>query len=111
MHTDMDFVNAFHAGIEKLNVEAAIAEPHWFPCGFAWLALKIRKNGKLAHTLKSLGFRWDDYRKHYYFSMSSDMVKAPDMWQSMDYRSRCLNAVSTVLNDAGFPTYVETRID
>lgn len=106
-----EFLTAFDNGLVKLDEQARIAEPHWFPCGFAWLAIKIRKNGALANTLKARGFRWDDYRKHYYFSMSSDMVKAADMWQSMNYRERCLKALAVVLKDAGFDCYVETRID
>lgn len=102
---------AISAGMVKLNEQSLIPEPNWYPCGFAWACIKIRKNHRLAAVLKAHNWRWDDYRKHYYFSMSSDMVKADGMWQSMDYRARCLNAFASVLRERGIPCNVETRID
>jgi len=109
--TNHDFVAAFERGLSKMEEASKIEESHWYPCGFAWLAIKIRKNGKLSNTLKSLAFRWDDYRKHYYWSMPHAAVKFPSMSQSMDYRARCLRAIADELNQAGFDCYVETRID
>ena len=94
-----------------MNEASKTPEQHWYPCGFAWAYVKIRKNHKLAQTLRDIGYKWDDYRKHYYFSMSQEFVKFSEMSQSMDYRARCLNAYAQVMRDNGIPCYVETRID
>ena len=102
---------AISAGMVKLNEQSLIPEPHWYPCGFAWACIKIRKNHRLANVMKAHNWCWDDYRKHYYFSMSADMVKADGMGQSMDYRARCLNAFAAELRERGIPCNVETRID
>jgi hypothetical protein len=106
-----DFVNAFHRGLEKMEEASRIEESHWYPCGFAWVAIKIRKNGALSYSLKELGFRWDDYRKHYYWAMPYSAVKFSSMSQSMAYRARCLQAITNELNAAGFYCNVETRVD
>ena len=42
---------AISAGMVKLNEQSLIAEPHWYPCGFAWACMKIRKNHRLAKVL------------------------------------------------------------
>ena len=105
------FIDAFNNGMVKLNEQALIPETHWYPCGFAWLVIKVRKNDKVSHTLKSLGFRWSDYNKQYQFSMPCEAYKAAGMQQSMDYATRCLTALANVLNDAGYPCFVQSRID
>lgn len=94
------------------RVESATPEAHWFPCGFAWLAYRCRKNAKISKTLIALGFRWDDYAKHYYTSLYREISSVPDMSQSMDYRARVLRAVAKSLNESGIEGfYVDTRID
>ena len=104
-------IAAHGEALVAMNEASKTPEQHWYPCGFAWAYVKVRKNHKLAQTLRDIGYKWDDYRKHYYFSMSADMVKADGMWQSMDYRARCLNAFAAELRERGIPCNVETRID
>ena len=94
------------------RTEAQTPEAHWFPCGFAWLAYRCRKNAKISKVLISLGFRWDDYAKHYYTSLYGDIPSVSGMQQSMDYRARVLRTVAKSLNESGIEGfYVDTRID
>lgn len=106
-----NMISAHGDALVAMNEASKTPEQHWYPCGFAWAYVKIRKNHKLAQTLRDIGYRWDDFRKHYYFSMSQEFVKFSEMSQSMDYRARCLNAYAQVMRDNGIPCYVETRID
>lgn len=94
------------------RIEAQTPEASWFPCGFAWLAYRCRKNAKISKKLLVLGFRWDDYAKHYYTSLYQDIPTVAGMSQSMDYRARVLWAVSKSLRESGVEGfYVDTRID
>lgn len=82
-------------------------EGHWYPCGFAWLTYKCRKNAKEAATLKDNGFRWDDYRKEY--TLGAFKWKAT---QSMDYQISIVREVQQSLAESGFPQFgVDSRID
>ena len=37
-----------------------------YPCGFAWVYLKVRKNDAFGKKLESLGLMdWDNYSKHF----------------------------------------------
>lgn len=39
-----------------------------YPCGFAWVYLKVKKNDKLGKLLEAAGvMEWDNYPKHYYY--------------------------------------------
>lgn len=98
--------------IEAGKVESLTPEPHWFPCGFAWLSYRCRKNAKMGKALQILGFRWNDYDKAWQSSLYAEIPCVKDMSQSMDYRSRILRAVCDVLKAEGFTKfYVNTRID
>lgn len=77
-----------------------------WPCGFAWIGLKIRKNHKFAKLLIEFGFRWNDYAKQFEYR-GHDISHA----QNMDYREQFLNDMSQYLRSHGIPSYVETRID
>lgn len=102
----------WNKAIEAGRIEAQTPEAHWFPCGFAWLAFRCRKNAKISKTLIALGFRWDDYAKHYYTSLYQDIQSVESMWQSMDYRARILRTVAKSLRESGVEDfYVDTRID
>ena len=61
--------------------------PNWYPCGFAWVTYKCRKNAKEAGSLIARGFRWDDYEKVYTLSA----YKFANT-QSMDYQESVLRA-------------------
>lgn len=80
--------------------------PDWYPCGFANLLIKCRKNAKFAVVLKAEGFRWDDYNKAYAHG-AYDWTNT----QSMYYKEAILRAFLSALRDAGIPARVETRID
>lgn len=97
--------------LEYGREEAKVPEAHWYPCGFAWLSISIRKNHRLSKTLQSFGFRWDDYRKAYITSLYNHIPSVSGMEQSMDYRARVLNAVAVYLRESGLSCYVETRVD
>ena len=77
-----------------------------WPCGFAWITLKVRKNHKLAKFLKNFGFSWNDYGKSYQYR-GHDISHA----QNMDYRVQFLNDMNEVLRANGIPSYVDNRID
>ncbi len=99
-------------GIEAGKAESMTAETHWYPCGFAWLAYRCRKNSKIGKALQAMGWFWDDYSKSWQSSLSSEIPSIQGMWQSMDYRARILAKVRDVLKAEGFTEfYVETRID
>lgn len=93
-----------------LAAESATPEPHWYPCGFAWLAIKVRKNHRLSKTLQAYGFRWSDYEKCYQYRMPQAYC-LPGMGQSMDYAARCLGAMAKYLKSVDIPCNVWTRID
>lgn len=104
--------DALATAIEAGRVEAQTPEPHWFPCGFAWLSYQCRKNSKIGKELQSAGFRWNDYDKAWQTSLYDAIPSIENMSQSMDYRARVLNAVCNSLKKQGFTEfYVNTRID
>ena len=83
----LDIQNAIAAG-KKAAAQYVAQNPegsNWWPCGFAWVNYKCRKNAKEAGALMAEGFTWDDYRKVYSLS--------PYAWtntQSMDYKAAIL---------------------
>lgn len=39
-----------------------------YPCGFAWVYLKVKKNDKFGQQLKDAGImHWDNFNKHYLY--------------------------------------------
>lgn len=98
--------------IEAGKAESMTAETHWYPCGFAWLAYRCRKNSKIGKALQAMGWRWSDYEKAWQTSLYDVIPAISGMSQSMDYRARILAKVRDVLKAEGFTEfYVETRID
>lgn len=95
----------------QMAIAAQTPEPHWYPCGFAWASIQMRKNHRLARTLLTLGWRWNGYRKAFTYSMPLTAYKFSEMSQSMDYKARCLRAFAKSLNDDGIPCHVYTQID
>lgn len=89
-------------------VKATPENPNdWYPCGFAWLTYKCRKNAKESAILKEVGFRWDDYRKEYSLSGGT--------WsntQAMDYKTAICLAVLDSLKESGYSNFgFQNRID
>lgn len=80
--------------------------PNWYPCGFAYLTYKCRKNAKEAATLKHHGFSWNDYHKQYERT-AYDMTNT----QSMDYKESLLRVMADSLRNEGFAFNVRTYID
>lgn len=106
-----DFNNAMEKAIAAATESAKVAEPHWYPCGFAWLSLRCRKNAKIGKALNNMGFRWNSYEKAWQSSMYS-LPCADGMGQSMDYRARILQAACDVLHAHGYKDfYVTSRAD
>ncbi len=108
----MNLNAALNVAIAAGRVEAQTPESSWFPCGFAWLAYKCRKNAKIGKELQQLGFRWNDYDKAWQTSLYDSIQSISGMSQSMDYRARVLNTVAKSLRESGFDGFcVDTRID
>jgi hypothetical protein len=80
--------------------------PNWYPCGFAWLTYKCRKNGAESKALIANGFRWGDYEKRYMLSGGTFSNT-----QSMYYKESILRVVQESLKEAGYTFDVQTRID
>lgn len=80
--------------------------PHWYPCGFAWVNIKPARGKVVAH-LKSLGLgRTDDYYGGY------------TVWNPSGHSSQHMytleagaRAFADVLKSAGVKAYVSTRMD
>jgi len=88
-------------GFAVLNTEGA----DWYPCGFAWVAYRCRKNAKESKTLIANGFRWDDYRKAY-------MRSSPTRSQAMNYNIKVAQVAVDHLAQNGFNGFfVESWID
>ena len=108
----MNLNAALNVAIAAGRVEAQTPESSWFPCGFARLAYKCRKNAKIGKELQQLGFRWNDYDKAWQTSLYDSIPPISGRSQSMDYRARVLNTVAKSLRESGFDGfYVDTRID
>ncbi len=105
------FRHHFAAAVAKGRIESQTPESSWFPCGFASLTCKTRKNSKLGKELVALGFRWSDYEKTFRTALYDTIPPIAGMSQSMDYRERVLNAVASHLNANGYEFSVWTRID
>ena len=93
------------------RIEASFPEKSWFPCGFAWLCCKTRKNSKLGKELVRLGFRWNDYYKRFESSAYNSIPSIDGMSQSMDYRVRIMQKVADYLNSQGYEFYTDCRMD
>lgn len=104
----LDVQNAILAAkaAARAYVAANPEGPNWFPCGFASLTYKCRKNAKEAGALIAEGFRWDDYRKEY--SMSAYEFTNT---QSMDYKEAILLAAARGAEPFGVNFSVRTQID
>lgn len=79
---------------------------NWFPCGFANLRYKCRKNAKEAKVLLAEGFRWDDYEKVYSHG-AYDWTNT----QSLNYKAAILEVMRDKMALAGVTTYVHQRWD
>lgn len=80
--------------------------PHWYPCGFAWVNIKPARGKVVAH-LKSIGLgRTDDYYGGY------------SIWNPSGHHSQHMytleagaRAFAEVLRAAGIKANVHTRLD
>lgn len=95
--------NARHIERESA-IKNASMDVFW-PCGFAWITFKMRKNHKHAKALINDGAYWDDYSRAYKYRCHATSS------QNMDYKQAILNDVARYFQDNGIPVYVETRID
>lgn len=90
----MSLQAAITAGNAAASTTAQQPEPHWFPCGFAWVTYKCRKNAKQAKDLIANDFSWDDYRREY--SLSGGRFHNT---QSMDHKENIVMAFATAANE------------
>jgi hypothetical protein len=77
-----------------------------WPCGFAWIVFKIRKNHKHAKALLDAGAYWNDYEKCYQYTPHKFTHS-----QNMDYKAAILQDVAAYFNDNGLSVYVNSRMD
>lgn len=99
-------ITAGKAAAAKYVRENPEDENNWFPCGFANLHYKCRKNAKESAVLQAEGFRWDDYRKTYSHGAYS--------WtntQSLNYKAAILTAMQNAMREAGVPTTLDEKWD
>ena len=97
--------NAFAAARDAASAHHA-TNPHWYPCGFAWVNIKPAR-GKLINTLKKLKIgRTDDYYGGY------------TIWNPSGHSTQHMytlvagaKAFAKVLKDAGFKVSVSSRMD
>lgn len=94
--------------LQAINAGAAYGKTlnvGWYPCGFAGITYKCRKNAKEAKVLIDCGFHWSDYEKQYRLS-------APEGSQSMTAKEMVAQHIIDRLEAEGikgFATY--SRID
>lgn len=92
-----------HATVTTFKI--ANPETHHFPCGFAWITYKCRKNAKIGKELAALGARWSDYHKEYTLHVNTRT-------QDMDYNAQCCRVFVKAMREAGFEGFeVRTQID
>lgn len=77
-----------------------------YPCGFAQLNLRLRKNDKRASILTAAGFRWDDYSKVWYLYGG-----VFTNYQNVDFKENILEAAAKAFEAAGIPVNVSSRWD
>lgn len=112
--TATDLNNALQSAMGAAQVAALQPWPHGEgSCGFAWTAIKMRKNGYLHKVLKDFGFSWDNYSKAWTFRACSKVQMLPGtLWQSIDYRDFIERAFVTELcKRVDVAAWVYTRID
>lgn len=79
--------------------------PHTYPCGFAWVEFKCRKNAREAKELIAAGARWSDYAKAYSISINTPT-------QSMFYNEAACDAFVASMIEQGFTGFHRrSRID
>lgn len=107
----LDVQNAIQAAknAARAYVAANPEGPNWYPCGFAWMTYKCRKNAKEAGALQAEGFRWDDYRKMYTMS-AYQFVNTQSMNYQEDILRAAVRATAQFIPD-GVVFGVESRID
>lgn len=84
-----------------------VANPatHNYPCGFAWVEFRCRKNAREAKELIANGARWNDYAKCYSLSVSTRT-------QDMDYNFACCRTFADAMKEAGYEGFRAcSRID
>jgi len=77
-----------------------------FPCGFAWIYHKTRKNNKFGKELEQSGlFEWDPYYKRYYYWVG-------EYNQSMDHKYAHAKKLAEILTyELAAPFYASSRMD
>lgn len=82
---------------------------NWYPCGFAWITYKCRKNAKEAGSLIARGFRWSDYEKEYTLS-AGKFTNTQSMNYQEDILRAAVRAADPFIAD-GVTFRVRSRID
>ena len=77
-----------------------------YPCGFASVCIRMRKNGPGYKLLKAAGWRWSDYYKHWCLSAGRFT-----MTQSMRVHEEIARSISNYLVQNGIASNVQSRID
>jgi hypothetical protein len=77
-----------------------------YPCGFAWVELKCRKNSKIGKELEKEGIMdWDDYEKRYKYWIG-------DYNQSMLHKAAHGKKLAEILSSELFAEFeMKSRMD
>lgn len=91
---------------QKYAIETAGDNVMVYPCGFAWVELKCRKNSKIGKQLESEGIMdWEPYRKVYKYWVG-------DYNQSMMHKLAHAEKLAEILSEELFVNFeADSRMD
>ncbi len=94
---------AREAAIQPYNVHGG--------CGFAYVAIRMRKNGAGHKFLKDSGWSWDSWHNEWRFRPQHYCKLNEGMWQSEGYNFLICAAFASVLQEAGINAYAGSWAD
>jgi hypothetical protein len=102
---DTLLANAFTAARVAADEMIAKHPDQWYPCGFAWVAIKPAR-GPVVKALKEADAGYVSSEGGYHVYNPS---RNPTQW--MDAKIAGADAFAKVLREAGIKAYTESRID
>ena len=80
-------------------------------CGFAYVAIRMRKNGAGHKFLKDAGWSWDSWHKEWRFRPQNYCKLHDGLFQSEGYNYRVCAAFANVLQKTGINAYAGSWVD
>ena len=93
--------------------QACAIQPYDFHggCGFAYVAIRMRKNGAGHKLLKDAGWSWDSWHKEWRFRPQNYCKLHDGMWQSEGYNFLICAAFANVLIEEGINCHAGSWAD